>query len=875
MPVNKTILLLSFALLFTSKVVGQRNVKDSLEVLLKTNLDSRKRIDVINQLAYQYYDFNDSIALGYAKEAFELSRKENYLPGLKYAYTMIGLGYASQSRYREAISNYRLSNFVKAPNSISNDIYNMVLLGNLYRDIAKFDSALYFYNAAKVLSSKGDRSSLVNIYKNIGSVYVILWNNSQALIYLDSARTLASLPGASNAYIDLDVMTLYGQAYQNLLEFDKSQEYFDAMCKSAFELDDYYHQITCKLNLAHLAFNRGDFTRALTYCFEGLQMSKTYVFPPQYVRLLIQIGEVYEGLSQYDVASQYLFQALRISERVGLDFQTAEIYSELAWINKDEGNYKAALDYADKSQSIRERINDRKGVANSHNVRGLIYFLQKEYNKSISEHQMALKIRETIGHREGISASIFNMSLVYEELGEYEKALALQVQSINIEEGIENKLNLAISYNNISGLLIKLGRMKDALMYLEKTNQLALQTTSKLLLRNNAHNYVAYYEAQKDFEKALIYQKLYQTLNDSVYSEASALKLAEVEALYNVEKKEREIELLNQNQRIQEDQIKLQKSQLTQKNIIIISAVAGFILVAIAGFIGYRYYRETSNLNKKLVRLNSEMAEKKEEIQAQSEELIEANQTIAEINKDLEEKVEFRTSELKQAYKELDTFFYRSSHDFRRPLTTFMGLSEVAKITVKDPNALELFDKVKETAHNLDKMLIKLQSISDLGSQQLVYKEVFLKELLNDVLDNFRVELTRHNIHSYVEVDLKEPFISYPAMIKIIVENLVENAINFCGRKDPFIKLKVSTQDNQMKLSIEDNGQGIESEYQDRIFEMYFRANQNSKGNGLGLYIVKKAVEKLDGSVTFVTQAGLGSTFTISLPFEQKRGEVN
>jgi signal transduction histidine kinase len=167
-------------------------------------------------------------------------------------------------------------------------------------------------------------------------------------------------------------------------------------------------------------------------------------------------------------------------------------------------------------------------------------------------------------------------------------------------------------------------------------------------------------------------------------------------------------------------------------------------------------------------------------------------------------------------------------------------------------------------------MLMKLQSISDLGSQQLVYKEVFLKEMLNDTLDNFRTALNKNNIHGFVEVDIKEPFISYPAMIRIIVENLVENAIHFCGVKDQFIKLRVLKQNAQLKLIVEDNGQGIDAEYHGRIFEMYFRANQNSKGNGLGLYIVKKAIEKLGGSISFESQLGMGTTFIILLPFEQK-----
>ncbi len=868
--IGKRAVLMIFFLFQIGQLFGQQEVKDSLEILLKTEFMATKRVDILNELAYQYYDFNDSLALAHARSALALGLQEGYEKGVKYAYTLVGLGYSAKAKYKEAVYNFRQSSRIKINDDQSNSVYNLGLLGNVYREIAKYDSAMTMYRAARQLSVKNNTSNLAGIYRSMASVSIILWKNEEALKYLDSALFCLGRTQKWDAYVEMDIMSYYGQVYQNLLQFDKSKEYFDKMCKSAFELDDYYHQITCKLNYAHLAYNQGDFNSALIVCFEGLQLSKKFRYPIQYANLLIQIGEVYVELSQYDIASQYLYQALRIAEPAGLDFQTATVYSELAWINKDQGNYKSALEYADKSQAIRELIGDRKGVAYSCNVRGLIYFLRGEYEKSISQHEMALTIRESIGHLEGISASIFNASLVYEALNEIDKALEMQRKAIVLEERIDNKLSLAISYNTISRLLIKIGRLSEAMSYMNRAAKLGQDTKSLLLLRNNAENYVAYFEATKEYRKALEYQKLYQQLNDSIYSEASATKLAEVEALYNVEKNQNDIELLNQKQRIQEDQIKLQQSQLTQKNIIIISAIVGFVLLAVASFIGYQYYKEKSKSNKQLMKLNLEVTEQKEEIQAQSEELIEANQTISEINKGLEEKVEVRTSELKQAYKELDTFFYRSSHDFRRPLTTFMGLAEVAKITVKDNNALELFDKVSETAHNLDKMLMKLQSISDLGSQQLVYKEVFLKELLNETLDNFRPELNKHTIHTNVTVELQETFVSYPAMIRIIVDNMVENAVNFCGVKDQFIKLSVSTYDGQLKLTVEDNGQGIDAEYHERIFEMYFRANQNSKGNGLGLYIAKKAAEKLGGSISFVSKFGVGSTFVILLPFEQK-----
>jgi signal transduction histidine kinase len=332
-----------------------------------------------------------------------------------------------------------------------------------------------------------------------------------------------------------------------------------------------------------------------------------------------------------------------------------------------------------------------------------------------------------------------------------------------------------------------------------------------------------------------------------------------MQALYQMEQKDQQIELLNQNKVIQMDQIKLQRAQIGQQRTIIIGGLVGLILVCI---FAYKTYHYTSRMR----RANFEIFEQKEEIQAQSEELIEANQTIASINRDLEEKIGARTQDLRQAYKELDTFFYRSSHDFRRPLTTFLGLAEVAKITVKDPNALELFAKVKETATNLDKMLIKLQSISDVGTQQLVYKEVFLKEIVDSVLDGFKQDMEHANMKVTTSIDLSTSFYSYPAMIRIIIENLVENSIAFATMLNPAIEIAAYTMSDNVVIKVKDNGQGIDPTLQEKVFEMYFRGNERSKGNGLGLYIVKKAVEKLNGDVELISSVGAGATFKVVLP---------
>lgn len=861
-PIVQRLFFTSLFLVSYLTLFSQNPSADSLRTMLDNpRLTDRERVDLLNDLSYELYDVDDTAAFHAAEQAYALAKTKEYREGLKYSLTLVGLGYNSSGQYKKALRYFVLSEQVEAEGMSHIASYNEVLLGNTYRDLGEYDSAQFFYSKAlDIIGENGNPGYQARVYKNLGQLYLLLWKNKEALEFLNKAEELLQ-KGKVDLYQYADLLSLYGLAYENLLDYNKAQVYFNRMCEVAQSRNDAFHKIKCVLNKADLTNRRGDFAAALKHCFEALKMSETYRYPPQLVAIYAKTGQVYMELSQYALASKYLFEALKISEPLGLRFETADIYSELSWINKDQLNFSLALDYINRSESMRSAIGDLHGVSNSQNIRGLIYYQQKKYDLALQEFDKSMLIRKQINHQQGIAATLFNSSLVYLDQNQLDKTYNLQMAALAIDEKVDDNYNLSIDYNSLASLLIQMNRLTEAEKYMKKGYDLAAGTQAKLLLRNSLSVFASFYEKKKDFKNAFKYQKMYQEVHDSIYTTDNSVKLAEMQALYQIEQKEQQIKMLNQQKQIQDDEIKLQKSRISQQYLFILLVSVALILVTILAFAIYRY-------NKQIRKAHKEILDQKEEIRVQTDGLVEANKTIAKINKDLEQKIEDRTSALTQAYKELDTFFYRSSHDFRRPLTTFMGLAEVAKITIKDPNALELFDKVKETAQNLDKMLIKLQSISDVGAQQLVYKEVFLKEIFDGICDGFRNELDQKSIKTVFENHLTRSFISYPAMIKTILENLVENAMQFCAKYDPYILLKTSNSDDRLMLEVKDNGQGIDSQYHDRVFEMYFRGNERSKGNGLGLYIVKKAVEKLHGTIEFESNAGEGSVFRISLPLQ-------
>jgi signal transduction histidine kinase len=117
-------------------------------------------------------------------------------------------------------------------------------------------------------------------------------------------------------------------------------------------------------------------------------------------------------------------------------------------------------------------------------------------------------------------------------------------------------------------------------------------------------------------------------------------------------------------------------------------------------------------------------------------------------------------------------------------------------------------------------------------------------------------------------VENELPWYSDSLRVKTIVSNIFSNAIKYqdFNKNDPFIKISTRTHEDYCDIRIEDNGIGIESESQQKIFDLFFRATDQSKGTGLGLFIVKDTIARLKGTVEVKSTVGHGTTFAVRIP---------
>lgn len=219
--------------------------------------------------------------------------------------------------------------------------------------------------------------------------------------------------------------------------------------------------------------------------------------------------------------------------------------------------------------------------------------------------------------------------------------------------------------------------------------------------------------------------------------------------------------------------------------------------------------------------------------------------------------------------KELEMFIYRASHDIKTPLTSIVKTFDRIKISTADKKTIEDLTRAGNTIEALNDIIEELAMVMSLKTNDVDVQEIDPLELTKKCINGFQTYNGFENIVFRTNIQMKNAFYSDKRFIKIILRNLIENSIKYqnMNRKNPFIDISFEEFENQMvKITVSDNGIGIKKDLQKNIFDIFFRANDDVKGNGLGLYIAQNALQKLQGAIKVKSEEGTGSSFIIYLP---------
>lgn len=226
--------------------------------------------------------------------------------------------------------------------------------------------------------------------------------------------------------------------------------------------------------------------------------------------------------------------------------------------------------------------------------------------------------------------------------------------------------------------------------------------------------------------------------------------------------------------------------------------------------------------------------------------------------------------ELKIRNSELDNFVYKVSHDLRAPLSSILGLVNLANHEQNEDDIREYVCKIEERVKQLDSFINDVLSHSKNLKLAVSVDKIDLREVIEKCFSDLSYLPKASDIKRDVTVTGEE-FYSDKWRINEIFRNLISNAIKYHNPEiaNPFVKIDIKTTAEATTIILEDNGIGIEKETIPRVFEMFFRATEYSQGSGIGLYIVKNAIEKLGGEISVKSTPLKGSIFKITIPNSQ------
>jgi len=227
-----------------------------------------------------------------------------------------------------------------------------------------------------------------------------------------------------------------------------------------------------------------------------------------------------------------------------------------------------------------------------------------------------------------------------------------------------------------------------------------------------------------------------------------------------------------------------------------------------------------------------------------------------------------QNEELTKINSELDRFVYSASHDLRAPLMSVKGLLNMIKIDPEKDNTIKYMELIEKSVTKLDNFISDIIHYSKNSRIDLLVREIDFNELLEESIGSLKYMEGAEKVRSIRNIDAKSSFYSDPSRLLMVFNNIISNAVRYRDKwkHDSYLQIDIEADAESAKIKFSDNGIGIAKEYIDDVFKMFYRATTESKGSGLGLYIVKSAVEKLQGTIAVQSEFGQGTTFIIEIP---------
>ncbi|MDW3194384.1 MAG: tetratricopeptide repeat-containing sensor histidine kinase [Cytophagales bacterium] len=550
-------------------------------------------------------------------------------------------------------------------------------------------------------------------------------------------------------------------------------------------------------------------------------------------------------------------KALKLSREIDDLHLIGKCLSDLSLYYMILGEYESCIQFGEEAIGYFSLTGDEKGIADAkYSLAGALYKTD-EFNRGLNYLTECIPVFKKFEDHHNTARTFKSIGTIYEYFGD-EKA-AIEAYQYSIEAGILAKdLNVqSNAYNPLSGIYLNKGRTKDAMELIQKSIAMKNETNDvrglafALYGRGKVYTKLEQYElAEIDYFEAI---RIHEEMGEKL---GAAMTFHKLGSHY------------------------LQKGDLEQSNDYLQKGLkfANENRIALIKFkcyyLLYEIHKKQGNTEKALHYLENFVREKELVINTRSFKIIEGYDAIAKMEvAESEIQAQKEKSEIiEKKNLELDAFFYRVSHDLKGPINSLLGLDMIVNEEIKDETTREYLGMYRVQIQRINQILDGLIKVTRMSHTSEKAEPVKFEQLIEECLKSYQFMTNFSRIDFEVEIADSLEYRAEWALMNTIIQNLLENAIKYARipKNEPKIYISATEHKGAIVIKVQDNGVGIDPEQQEKIFEMFYQSDRKQSGVGLGLYIIKRAVDQLEGTIKLESEPGVGSKFTVKLPKYRK-----
>ncbi len=562
-------------------------------------------------------------------------------------------------------------------------------------------------------------------------------------------------------------------------------------------------------------------------------------------------GSIHAMEGEYAPALRRLGKAQTMFRTLGDSLKLAKTYMLLGNVYNATNSNNEAHRYYRNAESLFEGLQDYKSLAGIHNNIGIMHWSSGRLDSASMFFNKALLTFMEFGDKESLTAIYTNLGVIYAEKNDLGKAIEYYEKSNETLVKLNQNYGQAINNLNISDAYLNLKSYDNARAYIGKSIEIASREGYKSLMADQYYTVGEIEEASGNFKEALTWYQKSEAMEDSLFDSDTNAAMMEVQTKQLEEIKEREIEKINQ---INEVSLKAEKLKNT-----LLLLLASFVLVLL--LVATLYFYKRAKVARQINTQNLQILNQKSKIYEQAKSIADKNEELLEKNLKLE-----------GLNEEKNYIMNVVAHDLKSPLNQIQGLSEIIKLEkgLLSTSQLECLDNISTSSERLSGMINRILDTRAIESENKDYlaSNVKVIPLMHDIIGNFQpladqkgIAISAKNMRGshLVKGDKHH--------IQQVIENIVSNAIKFSPRNKK-IEINLKKESDQLILSFKDEGPGLTKEDHEQLFIEYANLSAKPTGNetstGLGLSIVKKYVELMNGRIWCESTEGKGATFYLA-----------